>query len=400
MNKIISIISLFLLAACMQLQNSNPYVEDLKDLSVVIELSDDLQSLKTEGISVTLSELNNGTEFKQHFDDKGVAVFRLPAGVYRATISESIAGEQFNASVSGIVLSENKTISIPLVLSKTGDLLIKEVYCGGCSKAPQEGNYAYDSYIIIHNNSAKVQYLDSLCFGAVAPYNSTSAPVWEADIDFAPIIQALWMFPGSGQDHPLQPGGDAVLVLKEAIDHRSTYPLSVNLNMSDYYVLYNSTLFPGSSSHPVPVPGDKISPDHILDLVRKMGQANTYTFSISSPAMVIFKTKDMNVQEFLDSEGVIVQLPGSTVDRVVKVPLDWIIDGMEVFAGQSNSNKKRLGASVDASSITLSNIYEGKSLVRRVNEERSAAAGYEVLYDTNNSSSDFIEIPEASLRKN
>ena len=80
------------------------------------------------------------------------------------------------------------------------------------------------------------------------------------------------------------------------------------------------------------------------------------------------------------------------------LPLEWVVDGVEVFNGESASNKKRLNARVDASYITQSKTFEGHSLIRRVDEEKSSVRGYEVLADTNNSSNDFYESEKQSLR--
>lgn len=85
-------------------------------------------------------------------------------------------------------------------------------------KLPLEGNYQSDKYIILHNNDSEVQYLDSLCFGALDPYNSQATNVWVTQDevtgatifkDFAPIVQCIWQFGGTGKTFPLQPGEDA-----------------------------------------------------------------------------------------------------------------------------------------------------------------------------------------------
>ena len=85
--------------------------------------------------------------------------------------------------------------------------MVKEIYCGGCSKAPQEGTYQSDQYFIIHNNDFETVYLDSLCFGTLSPYNSTSVNNWtDRDPvtgetvfpDFAPVVTVVWQLPGNG----------------------------------------------------------------------------------------------------------------------------------------------------------------------------------------------------------
>ena len=130
-----------------------------------------------------------------------------------------------------------------------------------------------------------------------------------------------------------------------------------------------------------------------------MGQANAYTFSVFSPAPVIFRAEGMTIQEFLNTEGAVIQKPGSTVDRIACIPTDWIMDGVDVFYGGSSNNVKRLQSRIDAGYVTLSEIYLGHSLFRRTDETQTEAMGYEVLMDTNNSSDDFYERDEQSLHE-
>ena len=215
--------------------------------------------------------------------------------------------------------------------------------------------------------------------------------------EFLPIIQAVWQFPGDGDDFPLQPGGDAVMCLRGAIDHAAQYPLSVNLNRPDYFVCYNSTYFTNTAYHPAP--GSLVSQDRYLDVVIKIGQANAYTLSISSPTVVIFRAEGTTIQEYVSVAENIIQVPGSMVDKVVKVPFEWVLDAVEVFDGRSSANQKRLVPSLDAGYVIQSDIFLGHSLRRNVDEQATAVAGYEVLADTNNSLNDFYESEKQSLHE-
>ena len=289
-------------------------------------------------------------------------------------------------------------VNLNVIVSKAGSVVIKEIYCGGCKKYPQEGDYQADQYIILHNNDYKVQYLDGICFGTLSPYNATGSNPWidESGLpDFIPVIQAVWQFPGDGDDFPLQPGEDAVMCLRGAIDHTVQYPLSVNLNKPDYFVCYNPTYFTNTAYHPAP--GNLISQDRYLDVVIKTGQANAYTMSNSSPAVVIFRAEGMTIQEHVLNPDNVIQVPSSNVDRVVKVPFDWVLDAVEVFDGRSAANQKRLISSLDAGYITLTDVFLGHTLMRSVDEAATAVAGYEILADTNNSLNDFYESEKQSL---
>lgn len=181
-----------------------------------------------------------------------------------------------------------------------------------------------------------------------------------------------------------------------AIDHTAQYPLSVNLNKEGYFVLYDNVLFPNTLYHPAP--GDNITPDRYLDVVIKMGVANAWPLSVYSPAPVFFRPEGTTIQEHILEPDVVFWKPNSNYDQIVRIPFDWVVDGVEVFYGGSSNNKKRFNPIIDAGYVTHSELYDGKSLIRYIDEEATAASGYEVLFDTNNSSVDFYERSEASLR--
>ena len=381
-------------ASCTDFRQENPYADDLHTLTVRTEWPS--QEHKKSGLEVRVEEMNIGSRYVSHTDPQGCATFAIPDGLYRITISGREDTDVFNGSADKIVLAgKDIETSLRLSVSKAGSIVIKEIYCGGCKKLPEEGNYQTDQYIILHNNDYNVQYLDSLCFGTLAPYRSTGSNPWGILPDFVPVIQAVWQFPGDGDDFPLQPGEDAVLCLRGAIDHAAQYPLSVNLNKPDYFVCYNPTYFSNTSYHPAP--GDLISQDRYLDVVVKTGKANAYTMSVQSPAVVIFRSQGVSIQDFVDVTDNITPVPGSSVDNVVKVPYEWILDAVEVFEGSSSNNQKRLQPSVDAGYVMLSDTFLGHSLIRLVDEEATAASGYEILRDTNNSLNDFYESARQSL---
>lgn len=383
-------------ASCTDLRQENPYADDLHTLTVRAEWPS--QEHQKSGLEVRVEEMNIGSRYVSHTDSEGCSIFVIPDGLYRITISGREDANVFNGSADKIVLAGNDLeTSLKLSVSKAGSIVIKEIYCGGCKKLPEEGNYQTDQYIILHNNDYNVQYLDSLCFGTLAPYRSTGSNPWGILPDFVPIVQAVWQFPGDGDDFPLQPGEDAVLCLRGAIDHAAQYPLSVNLNKPDYFVCYNPTYFSNTSYHPAP--GDLISQDRHLDVVVKTGKANAYTMSIQSPAVVIFRSQGVSIHDFVDVADNITPVPGSSVDNVVKIPYEWILDAVEVFEGSSSNNQKRLQPSVDAGYVMLSDTFLGHSLIRMVDEEATAASGYEILRDSNNSLNDFYESEKQSLHE-
>ena len=390
-NKIIGIAAaLLLLAGCMNF--SEPYPrESLSCLTVKAIYPD---GFVPGGIAaITIENVLGGVGYELFMDDGSTTSVLLPDGIYRVSVSYREGMDVFNGNQDHVVINgQDVNLELTLLHAKAGALVIKEIYCGGCAKTPAEGTYQSDQYVIIHNNSPVVTYLDGLCMGSIAPYNSNANNPWLAQDGslpaFLPINDAIVMVPGDGDDFPLQPGEDAVIALRGAIDHAAQYPLSVNLNKPDYFVCYNTTYFPNQTYHPAP--GNLIREDHYLEVVIKTGQSNAYTLSLNSPAFVIFRPLDVDIHDYVQQEGVVRQTPGSTI-YVSTIPYEWVVDGVEVFNGSSSSNRKRLPASIDAGYVSLSETFKAHSLVRRTDDAATAENGYEVLLDSNNSNTDLYE---------
>lgn len=403
----ILLVVVYSLAGCTDLDKANPYSDQLHTLQVTAIYPNAYTEYLREGVTVKIEDIDRGYAYTTKTDKKGTATFELTNGIYRILLSDKNGTHIFNGLADNVKLVNNDvTFNLALTHSRAGTLVIKEIYCGGCKKLPLEGDYQFDKYIILHNNDSEVQYLDSLCFGALDPYNSQSTNVWVtkdevtgATIfpDFVPIAQCIWQFGGTGQSFPLQPGEDAIIALNGAIDHATQYPLSVNLNKPGYFVCYNNVYFPNTLYHPAP--GNQIAPDHYLNVVIKTGQANAYSYSIFSPATVIFKAQQTTMQDYVLETGNVIQKPGSTVDRVIKIPLEWVIDGTEVYYGGSSNNQKRIPPAIDAGYVTQSATYSGRSLYRHVDEAATQESGYEIMVDTNNSSTDFYERDKPSLHE-
>ncbi len=400
------ILTLLFCASCATDNLSDTYESSLNNLNVTVSYPDGSLDYDLNGLSVSVKDIDRGNSYTMTMDSYGYSSIQLSNGRYLVQYSGKHGSEIYNATADQVLLADKDVdLTLSTIMSKSGDLVIKEIYCGGCMKTPEEGTYQYDKYVIIHNNSSETVYLDGLCYGTHDPYNSQSSNPWLSYDEITGetiypeeiyMVQAIWQFGGDGTTFPLEPGEDAVVCNMGAIDHTAQYPLSVNLNKEGYFVLYDNVLFPNTLYHPAP--GDKISPDRYLDVVIKMGVANAWTFSVYSPAPVFFRPVGTTMQEYLQEPDVVFWKPNSNYDQIVRIPFDWVVDGVEVFYGGSSSNKKRLNPIVDAGYVTHSELYDGKTLFRYTDEVASAAAGYEVLVDTNNSSVDFYERDQASLR--
>ena len=396
--KILAIAAAALLAgACMDVGEPYNIATQLYTLSVQVVYPEG--ATPQEGAEVNIQDINGDMDYSVYTDGNAFASLLVPNGLFRIMVRDRDKENIYNATADKVLVNgADVSLSMTLKGAKAGAFVLKEIYCGGCSKAPLSGTWQSDQYVIIHNNAPEVQYLDGLCFGVLAPSNATATNYWLLDSgdlreDFVPIYQAILMFPGSGTDFPLQPGEDAVLVLCGAIDHTQQYPLSVNLNNPDYFVCYSPD-FPNTLYHPTP--GDLIRQDHYMEIVVKTGIANAYTMSINSPAVVLFRPVGTDIHTYAKDP---LHQPQRKSETVVSIPPEWIIDAVEVFNGMSSGNKKRLIDVLDSGYITLSDTHQGYSLMRKADDDATQKNGYQYLQDSNNSTLDFYERSTQSLHQ-
>ncbi|MEG2614507.1 MAG: DUF4876 domain-containing protein, partial [Alistipes sp.] len=331
MKKILSILSCFAFIACTSF-GDNPYADDLQTLTVQAIYPTEYAQYLRAGVAVTIQDVNCGNKYTVPTNAQGVATFKVANGIYRVAISDMPSQEvMFNGMADRVqVIDSDRQMPVKLIFSKPGTLVIKEIYCGGCSKAPRQGEYMFDKYVILHNNSPRTIYLDGLCFGFADPYNSnggenqwvTKDPVTGETLfpDFVPILDGLWEFGGGGTDFPIASGKDAVIAVNGAINHEAQYPLSVNLNKADYFVCYDEENYPLVNYHPTP--GDQIQASHHLKVAIKLGKGTAYGYSTSSPATVIFRPVDVTLDAFLKDPAHVVQKSKSD-DRCVLIPQAW-----------------------------------------------------------------------------
>lgn len=403
------------------------------------------QEWSLDGITVSLSD-TYGSLFDAKTDETGTAKFSVPVGIYEATasISHSDEGYVYNYNVlqSGIVVtgstdstgsSEGINVSMSFTESVSGQIVIKELYIGGCQRVGSSSAYSSDKYCILYNNSDQTASVDNLCFGFVLPLNAHATNNnYDSDGNFSfesegfiPAGYAIWHMQNT---FTLEPGEQAVIAIYGAINHKEDYPNSVDLSNADYCMYDPLDYNQSSSSTYYPAPSANIPTDHYL-LAEKYGYAASSSWPIGNygPGFYIFATEDMTPAEFANQMDYWYN-GGSTAaaSQCLKVPVDWILDGMEVYNEQREaSSRKRLTSAVDAGYTLLTNSY-GHTSYRNVDQEATEALeeneglliynyaygddpsgidaeaslknGARIIYkDTNNSTNDFHQRSQASL---
>ena len=392
-----------------------------------------------EGAKVTVRNTVTDASFDGVTDANGSALFQLPAGAYEASASETRTVDYetyvYNGINSAVTVTTGTPVSVKInmIASKSSALLIKELYIGGCPDDAGGKGFNFDQSVILYNNSSEAIDLKEVAFAMVNPYNATeSNKDYENGVlkyenaGWIPAGMGLWYFPNSVI---LEPGKQIVVVHTGAIDNTKTYSQSINYANADYYACYN----PGIGWNNVryyPTPSEVIPTSHYLKGMA-WGLGNTWVLSQLSPAYFIFHTAEGTaLKDFIDSKDNEDNYGGSTNMNRKKIPVEWIIDGIEVFKYGLDGQKKRLTAAVDAGYINLTgrlghtlyrNVdkdatealaenagkivysyslgYDGSTDPSGIDAEASIKNGARIVYkDTNNSTNDFHERVKSSLR--
>ena len=146
-------------------------------VDITVQLFSENSPLAVEGIPVTLADAAGATTFTANTDAAGAAKFTVNPGSYVASCTfknvEDGLRVVYNGSNSAILVAEQTEGSFKLELSKvqSQQLIIKELYCGGCPKDDGSGAYSNDGYIIVYNNSEFEADASDLVFGNLNPYN-------------------------------------------------------------------------------------------------------------------------------------------------------------------------------------------------------------------------------------
>ncbi len=111
---------------------------------------------------------------------------------------------------------------MPLNGTNPKPLVFKEIYYTG-SRTPGNGTYFSDQFYEIYNNSDEVIYADSLCIANTGGASGQTATgrTWgfRPDQQFV-YLQNVWMIPGNGHQHPIQPG-ESIVIAQDGIDHQN-----------------------------------------------------------------------------------------------------------------------------------------------------------------------------------
>ncbi len=322
----------------------------------------------------------SGVEFKGKTNNAGSVKFKLPLGAYEFTATDMRTKDKKYVAFNGLLsktIKEAATLSLEMQGSPRSQLILKEVYFGGCPKDDNpKRSYSFDSYIKLYNNSPEPVDLQNLCVGSLQSNSyfmkydikeGETEPFW-FKTDWTPTSVGYFYFPNATV---LEPFKSMTVAVNGAIDHSQVHSQSVNLSSAENYVMYDIEKF--DNKYYYPAPSASIPANHYLKAAKFPNVPNNaWSAPVSCPDLFLFypeKTPDdyandnMNFNYWKDNK----MFPRK------EVPAKFTVDGIDAFAaGKDDKNIKRLNPKIDAGYIYFVS-GKGYTLYRNVDKELTEA---------------------------
>ena len=384
--------------------NEIPMVNHVVKLTVPMGLQD----VTVDDATVTMTNNENGKEYTSSqfvlVNDEYVDTVTVPQGIYTVNVrgkvsymlhgtkvSNNVKSTQENVPVNYSATIESKSAMALVTYNAKEGFVISEIFFTG-TLTPEGKQYSDDQYIKIANNSDSTLYLDGLAI-VESEFLTTDKQDYTPDLmNEAMSIDAIYLFPGSGKDYPLEAGKE-ILVAVNAKDHREFNANSFDLSKADFE-FYDDAENPDFQDEQNP---------NVPDLM------NWYDYSYSYfgfhnrgfKAYALAKPEcDMEtfVKDYLYTATYVFTFGEYSFDmdtECYKLPNSWIVDAVNLSVEDSyqwNVTASSLDAGwAHCGSVDHDQNRYGKSVIRKKDGGK--------WIDTNNSTNDFESDAQASLFK-
>lgn len=336
---------------------------------------------------VLFNNVGNGENITANFTDLKGTVDKIITGTYNITISAQYSGNGFSMNYLGSVENfsvskENLSVNIPLKVSKTSDLVFKEIHYNAAENLKGK-KYLKDTYFEIYNNSDKTVYADGLCLGDARSYKKfkfSSPELKGKEDDYIFIGSYVWKIPGDGTKYPIAPG-ESFIIAAWAKDH-SKESKSLDLSTAEFETVCQKYLDKGQTNcNAVDMILEcTISPN---SLANQLGQFRGAAWVLFYPEVALRKDG-----KYLESNK-----PKNYGQEVLK---SSVLDAVDCVSKETDD--KRLPSDIDAGKIWCKSTGGNQSIVRKV--ASTSKDGRKIYKDTNNTSEDFEISNKPEIRRN
>lgn len=369
--------------------------DDIKELSVTspkftINLPNNVTAGNVYNDTLTCVNLSNGISEKipaSQIDEIQNGFYDI---FYKAEVkTDAGTSGKLKGSLENVII-DNKhksfTIDVHLLLDKN-DFIIEEIFFTGTLRESGKQYYG-DSYVKIYNNTDHVLYADGIAF-LESKFTSTQKYDYKPDIRKDTMtVHAIYVIPGSGKEHPVQPG-ESLLLCDTGINHRVANPNSIDLSNADFEWYDVSS-----------------TPSHMdidSEFVDNLDKWYCYTLSFfvlhnrgfrSYAIGRIPVNKEKYLNDYLYSYDYIVTGPSGNypmTGSAYKFPNDWIVDGVNCSV-EAERQWNLLPPTIDSGWTHCGTIDKDQNRYFKSVRRKMIGLdekGNRILQDTDNSTDDF-----------
>lgn len=296
--------------------------------------------------------------------------FEVSSGQYQITATGRYSTTITFTGAATADVFDSKSATVTLTEVNKSPLVFKEVYSTSVNFKLN------DTYMEIVNNSDEVQYLDQVIVGAML---ALSAPnPWVdgsgSQLDKYPLYGIVAAFPGTGKEHPLQPG-KSVVIANDAKDWSGDG--AANLTNADW-----ECYVPDAGQADADYDAPNLEIVYNLETQRRLGTG------FFGGGLVLAKLPEgMTPSQFAaNSENFMTEPNTEKTQLYFMMPSKYLLDAVEMFDADESTHYHTLLAQDDAGSALVTG-WSGKSIRRKVTKVENGRAYYQ---DTNNSTNDFL----------
>ncbi len=318
-----------------------------------------------------------------------------------SAITVKVQGVQTNVVVKADG-SFSLSLSLSVVPKAEGGFVISEIYYVGSAYAPdasgKQKQYNGDAYIKITNNSDTVLYADGLAFVESQFTTSSKLDYTPMVRDEAITVDAIFVVPGSGKEHPVQPG-ESIVICDNAQNHKEADESFMDLSKADFEWFTNSTLaaYPDIDNPAVPNLEVYYCYTATIFVMNKQGTKAYAIVRIPEGT-----TKESYLNEYT-YEAYYTNVLGNPTKpaKYYKIPNEWVVDAVELRGYKYEFAWPVFDPSFDISytycgDLNAGSIDYGTAVRRKV--AYTTEDGRTVYQDTNNSAEDFERNVVPSMR--
>ena len=318
-------LTLLLCAFLLLMAGCNEQVADHRTLQVRLTQEGSTPVLPLGDIPIEIKNQTVGNTYTVKTDAEGRATLTVAPGSCTLSFAHKVINNRTEYFINGGIADlyvepgeQEIDLEVPIYLSVTPQLVIEELYFGGCRKPDGKQTYTTDQYLSIANNSEETLYLDGLCIGQAAPFTTSRPSSWMLHTDMAeiPLTMMCWQFPGNGTDYPLLPG-ECQVVATNAIDHTAgEYGIPASLDLSHVeWAFWHASLTQSKITAGV----------RPLNMIWH-GSGTAYSLTVSGPTVVLFAPQS-DMAAWIADAGHIRKEPESTAKLTyLHIPAEWVVD--------------------------------------------------------------------------